>query len=121
MPQFMVPMSVLLIGLLTASPALPCSRVLWVAADGQVFVGRTQDWTEKAGSAFRVYPRGIERTGAVAENPHKWTSKYGSLVVTGYNIGTTRESMRRGYAPTSFTSPACVTTANAIPRWKGSA
>jgi hypothetical protein len=52
-----------------------CSRVLWAAPDGQVFVGRTQDWTEKANSAFRVYPRGIERTGAVAENPHKWTTK----------------------------------------------
>ena len=53
-----------------------------------MFVGRTQDWTEKINSAFRVYPRGIERTGAVAENPHNWTSKYGSLVATGYDTGT---------------------------------
>jgi penicillin V acylase-like amidase (Ntn superfamily) len=81
-------LGVLLIGLFSASIALPCSRVLWVAADGQVFVGRTQDWTERANSAFRVYPRGIERTGAVAENPHKWTSKYGSLVITGYDLAT---------------------------------
>ena len=41
-----------------------CSRVLWASPDNQVFVGRTQDWTEKADSAFRVYPRGIERSGA---------------------------------------------------------
>jgi choloylglycine hydrolase len=53
-----------------------------------VFVGRTQDWTEKANSAFRVYPRGIARTGAVAENPHQWTTKYGSLVLSAYDIGT---------------------------------
>ncbi|MFO0820642.1 MAG: linear amide C-N hydrolase [Pirellulales bacterium] len=79
---------VLLIGLLTTSIALPCTRVVWVAGDGQVFVGRTQDWTEKANSAFRVYPRGMERTGAVTENPHKWTSKYGSLVITGYDLAT---------------------------------
>jgi choloylglycine hydrolase len=82
------PLAVVLVGLLTASTALPCSRVMWVAGDGQVFVGRTQDWTEKVGSAFRVYPRGIERAGAVAENPHRWTSKYGSLVVTGYDLAT---------------------------------
>jgi choloylglycine hydrolase len=62
--------------------------VLWSAPDGQVLVGRTQDWTERANSAFRVYPRGIERTGAVAENPHKWTSKYGSVVLSAYDIGT---------------------------------
>jgi choloylglycine hydrolase len=68
--------------------ALACTRVVWAAPDNQVFVGRTQDWTEKANSAFRVYPRGMERTGAVAENPHRWTSKYGSLVVTGYDLAT---------------------------------
>lgn len=65
-----------------------CTRVLWDDGNGDVFVGRTQDWTEKADTAFRVYPRGIERVGAVAENPHRWTSKYGSLVVTAYDIGT---------------------------------
>jgi choloylglycine hydrolase len=82
------PLPLLLAALFSASTAQPCSRVLWAAPDGQVFVGRTQDWTEKAHSAFRVYPHGIDRVGAVAENPHKWTSKYGSLVVTGYDIGT---------------------------------
>lgn len=75
--------------LMTVQPvAHACSRVLWAAPDGQMFVGRTQDWTEKANSAFRVYPRGIERTGAVAENPRRWTSKYGSLVITGYDLAT---------------------------------
>jgi choloylglycine hydrolase len=77
-----------LIGLVSASPAYPCTRVLWKSSDGQVFVGRTQDWTEKAGHAFRVHPRGVTRTGAVAENPHTWTSKYGSLVLTAYDMGT---------------------------------
>lgn len=77
-----------LAGLMSTSSALSCSRVLWSAPDGQVFVGRTQDWTEKANSSFRVYPRGIERTGAVAENPHKWTSKYGSVALSAYDMGT---------------------------------
>jgi len=78
----------LTIGLLAAQDALACTRVLWMSPDGQVLVGRTQDWTEKAGHAFRMFPRGIERTGAVAENPLKWTSKYGSLVLTAYDMGT---------------------------------
>lgn len=78
----------LAIGLLATQDALACTRVLWQSPDGQVIVGRTQDWTEKAGHAFRVFPRGMERTGAVAENPHIWTSKYGSLVLTAYDSGT---------------------------------
>jgi choloylglycine hydrolase len=77
-----------LAGLLASSPAVPCSRVLWNPEEGQVLVGRTQDWTERANSAFRVYPRGIERRGAVAENPHVWTSKYGSLALSAYDEGT---------------------------------
>lgn len=76
------------VGLFAAQDALACTRVLWNSSDGQVFVGRTQDWTEKANSAFRVYPRGITRAGTVVENPHRWTSKYGSLVVTGYDLAT---------------------------------
>jgi len=71
-----------------ANTALPCTRVLWNSGNGHVIVGRTQDWTEKANSAFRVYPRGIARTGAVAENPHQWTTKYGSLVLSAYDSGT---------------------------------
>lgn len=86
--RFKRALTVILAGLLSTSSALSCTRVLWSAPDGQVLVGRTQDWTERADSAFRVYPRGIERTGAVAENPYKWTSKYGSLVLSAYDIGT---------------------------------
>ena len=73
---------------LVAAPAQPCSRVLWAPADGMVFVGRTNDWTEKVNSSFRLFPRGIDRVGAVAENPHKWTSKYGSVALTGYDMAT---------------------------------
>lgn len=79
----------LLTGLLMVSTvAYTCSRVLWTTANGHVFVGRTQDWTEKMNSSFRLYPRGIARTGAVKENPLRWTSKYGSLVLSAYNMGT---------------------------------
>jgi choloylglycine hydrolase len=68
--------------------AQACTRVLWASPDNQVFVGRTQDWTERVDSTFRVFPRGIERTGAVAVNPHKWTTRYGSLVLSAYDSGT---------------------------------
>lgn len=81
-------LSVLLGLTLIATPAQPCSRVLWAPAKGMVFVGRTNDWTERMNSSFRVFPRGIERVGAVADNPHKWTSKYGSVALTGYDMAT---------------------------------
>jgi choloylglycine hydrolase len=81
-------LTLLIAGLFTAESAMSCTRVLWAAPDGQVLVGRTQDWTEKVGSAFRLYPRGIERVGAVAGNPLKWTSRYGSVALSAYDMGT---------------------------------
>lgn len=71
-----------------ATLALACSRVLWTPANGDVYVGRTQDWTEHVNSTFHKFPRGQARTGSVAENPLKWTSRYGSLGLLGYDLGT---------------------------------
>ncbi len=88
MRHITVTLAAILVGLFAAPSAYPCTRVLWDSGTGQVFVGRTQDWTEKAGHAFRVFPRGAQRVGAVAENPHKWTSKYGSLGLTAYDMAT---------------------------------
>jgi choloylglycine hydrolase len=54
------PLAVLLIVPVTVSTARPCSRVLWSPKDGLVFVGRTNDWTGKVDSTFRLFPRGID-------------------------------------------------------------
>jgi choloylglycine hydrolase len=91
-------LAAVLVGLFSTESALSCTRVLWASPDNQVFVGRTQDWTERANSAFRVFPRGIERVGAVAENPHRWTSRYGSVILTGYDLGTHEGVNERGLA-----------------------
>ena len=84
--------SLALVGLTTvplaSGPAQACSRVLWNGNPGQVYVGRTQDWTEKVDSKFHKFPRGLVRNGLTPQNPLQWTSKYGSFVITGYDLGT---------------------------------
>jgi choloylglycine hydrolase len=72
-----------------------CTRILWNNNDLGVFSGRTMDWPESTMPVITVFPRGMKRNGGltgdtvtVAENPAKWTSKYGSMVVTIYGIGT---------------------------------
>lgn len=70
------------------SVALACSRAVFVTDAGDVFVGRSQDWTERVNSTFRVFPRGVERVGFSDANPLTWTSRFGSVVITGYDAGT---------------------------------
>ncbi len=72
-----------------------CSRILWNDNGYAVMVGRTMDWPESTQPILTVFPRGLERDGSkagaetvVAENPARWTTKYGSVVTTAYSVGT---------------------------------
>ncbi len=71
-----------------AAPARPCSRVLWNDSGRNVLVGRNMDWFEDMKSNIWVLPRGMKRDGLAAKNPITWTSKYGSVMVSAYDVGT---------------------------------
>jgi choloylglycine hydrolase len=73
--------------LLAVAPALSCTRVLYVGDDGTVITGRTMDWAEDMHSDLWALPRGMERDGAAGPDSIKWVSKYGSVIVAGYNAG----------------------------------
>lgn len=64
-----------------------CTRAVYLGPDNMVVTGRTMDWKEDPQSNMFFFPRGIERRGGAIENSMKWTSKYGSVVTAGYDIG----------------------------------
>lgn len=66
-----------------------CTRVVYTGLDGTVLTGRSMDWTEDTDSDLWIFPRGMERNGAVSKNPLKWRSKYGSVVTSAYDICST--------------------------------
>lgn len=66
--------------------ANPCTRALYVGDDNLVITGRTMDWFEEMGTNLWVFPRGMERNGGVGPKSIKWTSKYGSLIASVYDI-----------------------------------
>ena len=69
-------------------PADACTRVLYVAKDGTVIVGRSMDWGEDLRFNMWVLPRGMKRDGRGGANTISWKSKYGSVIVSGYDIST---------------------------------
>ncbi|MFO0956454.1 MAG: linear amide C-N hydrolase [Isosphaeraceae bacterium] len=94
-----------LLAVLIAAPARPCSRFLWNSNKLGVFVARTMDWPESTEPVLTVFPRGQERDGGklgsavvVAENPARWVSKYGSLVTTVYGVGAADGFNEKGLA-----------------------
>ena len=67
-------------------PVYPCSRVLWNNNGLAIVVGRSMDWFEDMKTNLWDFTRGIQRDGGVGKNSLKWTSKYGSLIASGYDI-----------------------------------
>jgi penicillin V acylase-like amidase (Ntn superfamily) len=78
------------------APAQACTRALYVSRDGTVIVGRSMDWGEDMMSNMWVLPRGMKRDGRGGKNTISWESKYGSLIVTAYDIGTAEGMNEKG-------------------------
>jgi choloylglycine hydrolase len=88
----------ILCAIVIAAPAIPCSRVLWNDNGRSVIVGRNMDWFEDIRSNMWILPRGMERNGLAATNPLRWTSNYGSVVITTYDVGTADGINEKGLA-----------------------
>lgn len=73
--------------LLTAE-AQACTRVVYQGPDDRNLTGRNMDFRDPMVSNFWVLPRGMKRNGAAGSRSVEWTSKFGSLAVTGYDIST---------------------------------
>jgi choloylglycine hydrolase len=76
-------------GLLAAAAADACTRVVYLGAKGDVITARSMDWKVDVGTNLWVFPRGMKRSGEAGPNSIHWTSKYGSVIASGYDISTT--------------------------------
>ncbi|EIA1384122.1 TPA: linear amide C-N hydrolase [Escherichia coli] len=62
-----------------------CTRVMWPDANGAVIVGRNMDFHKDLKTNLWMQPRGIARDDGVNGNL-KWTSRYGSVVATAFDM-----------------------------------
>lgn len=74
-----------------------CTRFIFAADKDTVITGRNMDWREDMRTNLWALPRGIERVGAAGKHTLKWTSKYGSLVASAYDIGTADGMNEEGF------------------------
>ncbi|MDX8543426.1 linear amide C-N hydrolase [Mesorhizobium sp. VK25A] len=72
----------------SVSSSLACTRAVYVGENGLVLTGRTMDWMEDMSSNIWALPAGMKRDGAAGPNSVTWTSKYGSVAVAAYEVGT---------------------------------
>lgn len=77
------------VNMMAVSVADACTRFIYLGGDNQVITARSMDWKTDVGTNLWVFPRGMERTGETGPTSIKWTSKYGSVIASGYDISTT--------------------------------
>lgn len=66
-----------------------CTRIVYETGNATYVTGRSMDWMDPtAKTALWVFPRGMKQDGTVGTNPIKWTSRYGSIATSFYDVGT---------------------------------
>ena len=72
-----------------ASSAWACTRLVYHGVNGHIVTARSMDWKTDIVSNLWVLPRGMQRNGQTGANSLQWTSRYGSVITSGYDISTT--------------------------------
>lgn len=77
-----------LIGILTSKNADACTRFVYKNHKGKIITGRSMDFSLPIPGNMWVFPRGMQRTGETGDKSSiSWTSKYGSVVISSWDIG----------------------------------
>ncbi len=87
---------ILLLGFEYAPVSTACTRVVYEGPNGTIITARSMDWKDDILSNMWLFPRGMERSGEAGPNSLKWKSKYGSVILSGYDISTTDGMNEKG-------------------------
>lgn len=66
-----------------------CTRFVYHGVNDQIITARSMDWKNDVATNLWIFPRGMKRSGEAGPNSIKWTSRYGSVIASGYDISTT--------------------------------
>lgn len=66
--------------------AKACTRVVYHGPDGTYITARSMDWKDEIPANLWIFPQGMQRNGEVGRNSISWTSKYGSVVASSWDI-----------------------------------
>ncbi|GGW60982.1 choloylglycine hydrolase [Alishewanella tabrizica] len=67
-------------------PASACTRAVYKGPEHTVITARSMDWKDEIPANLWLFPRGMQRSGEAGANSVSWTSKYGSVVASSFDI-----------------------------------
>ncbi|MEZ4688986.1 MAG: linear amide C-N hydrolase [Ignavibacteria bacterium] len=73
-----------------------CTRVVYQGPGNTIITARSMDWNEDIGTNLWIFPRGMNKSGETPPNTIEWTSKYGSVIASAYDISSTDGMNEKG-------------------------
>jgi choloylglycine hydrolase len=74
------------LALLPLPAANACTRAVYLGPENTVVTVRSMDWASEIGTNLWAFPRGMQRAGAAGPASIRWTSKYGSVVASAFEV-----------------------------------
>ena len=65
-----------------------CTRIVYKGLNNTIITARSMDWKDNIPANIWIMPRGMDRNGMVGTNSISWTSKYGSVIASAWDIAT---------------------------------
>ena len=66
-----------------------CTRLVYKGPENLVVTARSMDWKDEISANLWAFPRHMKRDGNVGPTSIQWTSKYGSVITSAWDIATT--------------------------------
>ncbi|WP_412498340.1 linear amide C-N hydrolase [Shewanella indica] len=82
--------------LVIGTTAQACTRAVYHGEQQLVITARSMDWRDEIPASLWLFPRGMLRHGAVGDNSVTWTSRYGSLITSAFDISSTDGMNEKG-------------------------
>ncbi len=90
--------TVLLCSFVSYNEAVACTRVVYQGPNGTFITARSMDWKDNIPANLWVFPRGMKRNGEVGSTSMTWTSKYGSVITSSWDIASSDGMNEKGLA-----------------------
>ena len=84
------------IGTILSASSHACTRVVYKGPNATVITARSMDWKSEIDPNIWIFPRGMRRNGAVGPKSVEWTSKYGSVITSAWDMATTDGMNEKG-------------------------
>lgn len=76
--------------------AFACTRLVYKGPENTIITARSMDWKDEIHANLWIFSRGMKRNGNVGKNSVKWTSKYGSVIASAWDMATTDGMNEKG-------------------------